>query len=189
MAIKKFTCPPQTASGAGTFSDNLVGLQLVAGGGLTQGNFEFTEGVTEKINRKFSTGVFSDPINLENLGLESVEQARLILENNFKVYPNFDLTQVSNFTLFGSMVKRMENSVQNIISYFPGAIESSFIGLNYVTGATAFNIVYDETTNQTNLELDIARIRNPFEIDFTENATRNLSLRELPVSPLRNLTV
>ena len=189
MAIKKFTCPPQTASGAGTFSDNLVGLQLVAGGGLTQGNFEFTEGVTEKINRKFSTGAFSDPINLENLGLESVEQARLILENNFKVYPNFDLTQVSNFTLFGSMVKRMENSVQNIISYFPGAIESSFIGLNYVTGATAFNIVYDETTNQTNLELDIARIRNPFEIDFTENATRNLSLRELPVSPLRNLTV
>lgn len=32
MAIIKYTCPPQTASGEGTFSDNLVGLQLVAGG-------------------------------------------------------------------------------------------------------------------------------------------------------------
>ena len=30
MATKKYTCPPQSATGAGTFSDNLVGLQLVA---------------------------------------------------------------------------------------------------------------------------------------------------------------
>ena len=59
MAIEKFTCPPQTASGAGTFSDNSVGFQLVAGGGLTQGNFEFTTSVTEKSNRTFTTGAFS----------------------------------------------------------------------------------------------------------------------------------
>ena len=39
MAIKKYTCPPQPASGAGTFSDDLVGVQLVQGGGFTQGNF------------------------------------------------------------------------------------------------------------------------------------------------------
>ncbi len=37
MAIVKYKCPPQTASGEGTFSDDLVGFQLVAGGGLTQG--------------------------------------------------------------------------------------------------------------------------------------------------------
>jgi hypothetical protein len=51
MAVTKYTCPPQTASGEGTFSDNLVGLQLVSGGGFTQGNFEFTTGLTEKTNR------------------------------------------------------------------------------------------------------------------------------------------
>jgi hypothetical protein len=53
MAIKKYTCPPQSATGAGTFSDNLVGLQLGAGGGLTQGNFEFTTSTNEKTNRTF----------------------------------------------------------------------------------------------------------------------------------------
>ena len=42
MAVKKFICPPVPASGGGTFSDDLVGFQLVQGGGLTQGNFNFT---------------------------------------------------------------------------------------------------------------------------------------------------
>jgi hypothetical protein len=78
MAIEKFTCPPQTSSGAGTFSDNLVGFQLVAGGGLTQGNFEFTKGIKEKSNRTFTTGAFSNPINLDSMGVNSVAQSKVI---------------------------------------------------------------------------------------------------------------
>ena len=39
------TIPPQ-GSGADTPFDNLVGVQLVTGGGLTNGNFEFTTSVT-----------------------------------------------------------------------------------------------------------------------------------------------
>ena len=188
MSTKKFTCPPQTASGQGTFSDNLVGFQLVEGGGLTQGNFEFTESVTEKRNRNFITGTFSEPINLDSLGIESINQSKLIVENNFKVYPNFDLTQITTFTLYGSMVKRMLAAVTTIISYFPAAIESTFLGLNYTTGETASNIVYNSDSNETSFELDILRIRNPFDIDFTVNAQRNLELREVKVSELRNLT-
>ena len=53
MAVIKYTCPPQSPSGQGTFSDNLVGLQLVDGGGFTQANFEFTTSITEKQNRNF----------------------------------------------------------------------------------------------------------------------------------------
>jgi hypothetical protein len=78
MAIKKFICPPTPASGSGTFSDDLVGFQLVQGGGLTQGNFQFTNAVTEKVDRTFYTGVFSDPINLENLGIVTVEQSKFL---------------------------------------------------------------------------------------------------------------
>jgi hypothetical protein len=188
MSNKKFICPPTPASGAGTFSDNLVGLQLVQGGGLTQGNFEFVTSVTEKVNRNFITGVFSGPINLENLGISSIEESRAIFENNYKVYPNFDLTQVSNFTLYGSLSKRISTSIETIISFFPAAIESTFLGINYITGATANNIIFNLTTNQTSFELDAARIRNPFNIDFTSNSTRNLSLREVEVSKLRNFT-
>jgi len=188
MAIEKFTCPPQTASGAGTFSDNLVGFQLVAGGGLTQGNFEFTKGIKEKSNRTFTTGAFSNPINLDSMGVNSVAQSKVIFENNFKVYPNFDLTQVTNFTTYGSMVKRISTSVELIISKFPAALEVTFMDENYLTGTTATNISYNPISNETSVDLDISRIRNPFDIDFTVNATRNLELREIQVSPLRNMT-
>jgi hypothetical protein len=188
MAIEKFTCPPQTASGAGTFSDNLVGFQLVAGGGLTQGNFEFSTGITEKTNRTFTTGAFSNPINLEGLGVNSVIQSKAIFENNFKVYPNFDISQVTNFTTYGSMVKRISTSVETIINKFPAALEVTFMDENYLTGVTATNILYNPILNETSFELNVSKIRNPFDIDFTVNATRNLELREVQVSPLRNMT-
>ena len=189
MAIKKYTCPPQPVTGAGTFSDNLVGLQLVSGGGLTQGNFEFTTSANEKTNRTFNTGTFSEPINLSSLGIESLNQSKAIIENNFKVYPNFDLTQVTNFTLYGSMVKRMSASITTIISYFPGALEVTYMGPNYVTGPTANNITYDKKNNETSFELDLSRLRNPFDVDFTVNSTRNLQLKEIQVSPLRDMKV
>ena len=184
---KKFTCPPQV-SGEDTFSDNLVGFQLVAGGGLTQGNFNFTTAVTEKVNRTFSTGVFSNPMSLDSMGITDINQAKAIIENNFKVYPNFDLTQVTNFTLYGSMAKRMSSAITTIISYFPAAIESTLIAINYTTGTTATNISYNNVSNETSFDLDISKIRNPFEIDFTTNSTKNLQLKEIKVSPLRDLT-
>jgi len=188
MATEKFTCPPQTASGSGTFSDNLVGFQLVTGGGLTQGNFEFSTSVTEKTNRTFTTGVFSNPINLEGLGVNSVAQSKAIFENNFKVYPNFDVSQVTNFTSYGSMVKRISTSVETIISQFPAALEVTLMDENYLTGTTATNIIYNQILNETTIELNVSRIRNPFDVDFTVNATRNLELREVQVSELRNMT-
>jgi hypothetical protein len=63
------------------------------------------------------------------------------------------------------------------------------MGLNYKTGATATNIVYDIVQEITTFNLDIARLRNPFDVDFTVNSTRNLSLKDIEVSSLRNLTV
>ena len=56
MADNKYRYPPAPPSGKGTFSDDLVGLQFVGAGGLTQGNFEFTTNVVEKVNRKFNLG-------------------------------------------------------------------------------------------------------------------------------------
>ena len=53
----KFFYPPRPGNGAGTFSDNIVGLQTVEGGGLTQGNFEFTTSVVEKCWSIFGTNV------------------------------------------------------------------------------------------------------------------------------------
>ena len=189
MAVIKYTCPPQSATGDGTFSDDLVGFQLVQGGGLTQGNFEFTTSITEKNNRTFNTGNFSEPINLDGLGITSVSQSKVIFENNFKVYPNFDLSQVTNFTQYGSMVKRISTSVETIISKFPAALEITLMDENYVTGETASNIFYNKNDDETYLEILVSRIRNPFDVDFTVNSTRNLLLREVQVSVLRDMTI
>ena len=189
MALIKYTNPPIVpATGAGTFSDDLVGFQLVNGGGLTQGNFEFTQSITEKNNRTFNTGNFSNPISLEGLGVESIAQSKTIFEKNFKVYPNYDLSDITNFTSYGSMTKRISTSIESILAKFPASIETTFTGPNYSTGETASNISYSEIDDTTTFELTVSKIRNPFDIDFTTNATRNLELREVQVSPLRNMT-
>lgn len=188
MATNKFICPPTKVSGTGTFTDDLTGFQLVAGGGLTQGNFGFTLSANEQEIRQFSIGTFSAPINLESLGIDDIKQSQLLFKNNFDVYPNFDLTIVTNFVNYGSLSKRFSSSVTTIISYFPAALESNFVGADFTTGATATNIVYDGPSNETSLTFDVAKLRNPFDIDFSVNSTRNLSLREVPVSSLRNFT-
>jgi hypothetical protein len=189
MAIKKYICPPTPAAGSGSFSDDLVGFQLVQGGGLTQGNFNFVTTANEKSNRNFITGTFSEPINLSTLGLSSISESKQLFENNYKVYPNFDLSQITNFTIYGSLSKRISVSVQKIISYFPAGIESTFVGINYTTGATASNIIYNKLSNTTTFDVNVARLRNQFDVDFTNESTRNLELREIKVSQLRNLSV
>jgi len=99
---KKYFYPPRPGSGSGTFSDNLVGLQIVDGGGLTQANFEFTTSIVEKVNRKFNVGAFSKPISLEDLDVDSLMQSRSIQATQFRVDPNYDVSQVLNFSLYGS---------------------------------------------------------------------------------------
>jgi hypothetical protein len=186
---KKFKCPPQYASGSQTPFDNLVGFQLVDGGGFTQGNFEFTSSLSEKVDREFNIGSFSGPISLENLNLDSIIESKILFTKNYGVYPNIDLSDVTNFTLYGSLVKRLESSVKKIINYFPAAIEMLTVNPQYVTGTTAYNIFYNTVADETEFEVNIDSIRNSFLIDFTTNSTRNISAREIDVSFLRNLTV
>ena len=185
---KKYLCPPQKATADNTFSDNLVGFQLVGGGGLTQGNFEFTTSVTEKSNREFIIGTFSDPITLDSLGVTSIEESKTIVEKNFQVFPNFDLSQVTNFSQYGSLSKRVSVSLTKIINFFPAALESTTQRKNFTTGSTATNITFDPVNNFTTFTLDVSKISNPLSVDFTTNAARNISVSETELSPLRNMT-
>src|SRR6056300_429045 len=185
---KKYRYPPAPPSGQDTFSPNLVGFQLVDGGGLTQGNFEFTTSVVEKVNRSFNTGVFSSPISLDDLNVDGLLESRVIAAKNYRVYPNYDISQVTNFTLYGSLQKRFSTSVTKIINYFPAAIQVDNQYYDYSTANTASNISYDLQENLTTFTVDVTRFKNPFDIDYSVNATRNISVRPLEVSPLRNLT-
>ena len=140
---KKYRYPPAPPSGAETFSPDLVGFQLVDGGGLTQGNFEFTTSVVEKVNRTFETGVFSNPFTLENMDMENLEESRKIWARNFGVYPNYDVSVVTNFSYYGSLQKRLSSSITKIINFFPAALEVDKIFTDYTTANTVNSVSYD----------------------------------------------
>ena len=183
----KYFYPPRPGSGAATFSDNIVGLQTVEGGGLTQGNFEFTTSVVEKVNRKFNVGAFSEPISLGDLDIDDLTQSRSILATQFRVYPNYDVSQVLNFSMYGSLAKRFQVSITKIINYFPASLDVQYSNLFFETGATATNISYDPVADETYFEINVNQINNPFDIDYSISAATNLNLREITVSQYRNL--
>lgn len=172
-------------SGIGVF-DNLVGYQLVQGGGLTFGNFEFTPSLTEKVTPNFYTNIFDRPINLLDLGVSDVLDIRESISKELNVIPNYDISQVFNFSLYGSLSKRISVSITKIINYFPASIDVSIYKNDLTTGFTATNIVYD--VNDTTFDIDVSRIKNPFGIDFTKNAPINVSTSEIGISQYRDLT-
>ena len=186
---KKYFYPPAPPSGDGTFSPDLVGFQVVDGGGLTQGNFEFTTAVVEKVNRTFNLGVFSEPLSLLDLDVQSLAESKAIIAKNFRVYPNYDISQVTNYSYYGSLQKRLEVSITKIINYFPASLQVNKINQRtLVTGQTATNISYDSVDDSTTFDIDVTRFVNPFDIDYSVNATRNIEVRPMEVSPYRNLT-
>lgn len=186
--MANYTCPPQRPSGSGTFSNNLVGLQITDGGGLTQGNFTFTSVITEKTNRNFSVGVFSEPISLETLGFQDTIQAKSIFDKNFKLYPNFDETDITNFVGYGSLSKRFESAITNIINYFPASIDVSKYRPNFTTGATATGITYNVNENETKFIIPLETVRNPFSVNYTTTSTQTIESLEFSVSKYRDMS-
>jgi hypothetical protein len=184
--IKKYFYPPRPGNGAGTFSDNIVGLQIVDGGGLTQSNFEFRTGIVEKVNRKFNVGAFAEPVNLEDLNIDNLVQSS-VLSEQFSVYPQYDISQPLNFSMYGSFAKRLSVSVTKIINYFPASIDVLFTMTDFTTGDTAVNISYDQVENETYFEVNVNRINNPFGIDYSLSATTNQNVSDNEVSKYRNL--
>jgi hypothetical protein len=174
-------------SGGGVF-DNLVGYQLVTGGGLTSSTFEFTPNISERIPRNYYTNVFDAGINLENLGISDIGDVRTVLSKEFDVYPNYDITQVMSFVMYGSLSKRLSVSITKIINNFPASIDVNFYDNDLITGYTATNIIYDSITDDTTFDIDISKIHNPLGVDFSVNSDTNLMAKEIKVSEYRNLT-
>lgn len=174
-----------SGSGVGVF-DNLVGYQLVQGGGLTFGNFQFTPSLTEKVTPSFYTNIFDKPMNLLDLGVSDISDIRNSIAKELNVVPNYDISQVFNFSLYGSLSKRFLISVTKIINYFPASIDVSIYNSDLSTGFTVTNIV-DDFTDVT-FDIDVRKIKNPFGIDFSKNSAINLSSREVGVSEYRDLT-
>ena len=72
MAVVRRKIPSQAASGAETFSDNLVGNQITDGSSqLTNTNFDIDRVIPEKDSKDFKTQPFSDFITLKDIKEET----------------------------------------------------------------------------------------------------------------------
>lgn len=185
--IGKYFYPPRPGNGGGTFSDDIVGLQTVSGGGLTGGNFEFTSNIAERVVRTFNIGSFNEPITLDSLRVYSEQQNRDLVSQEVRIYPNYDISQVLNFSLYGSLSKRFSVSITKIINFFPASIDVEQYNINLLSGNTAENIAYDAENDETYFEVNINRLYNPFAIDYSVNSANNISYGEMEVSPYRDL--
>ena len=67
------------------------------------------------------------------------------------------------------------------------SINIKFSNSDFSTGYTAYDIVYDVQNDETYFKVNVDRIKNPFDIDYSFSASTNLAMRELDVSPYRNL--
>ena len=91
--------------------------------------------------------------------------------------------------MYGSLAKRLSSSAIKIINNFPAAIEVyADQQSSLYSGNTAFNIVYNSINDETTFDMDTGLFRNPFEIDYSVNAKRNIEVRPFPISPIRALT-
>ena len=178
-----YKCPPQSKN----FSDNLVGLQITDGGGSTGGVMEFSSSVTEKVNRNFETGNYSQLFNNDDLNLNPVLAAS-VYNNNFRLYPNFDETDLTNFVSYGSLSKRLQVAITNILNFFPAALDVKNYTTTVLSAETATNISYDSNEDITVLTIPYEVIRNPFSIDYRINATVYINNLGYLVSKYRNLT-
>jgi hypothetical protein len=170
------------------FSPDLVGLQLTSDGGtplFTMGNFSVTTNFEPKKTKKFITNNFSNFISLTDLDL-TLEDSISLLSNNAGVFLNLDKTNLTNYTLFGSLTEFMRVSLEEIITNWPAALYVNpiyAIEPYYITqtGATIENYSYDSITNTSIFRVNTNLITNKYEINYLANGNTNT------LNDLRNL--
>ena len=169
MANNRFRYPPAPPNGEGTFSDNLVGNQFVDGTSqMSNGNFSITENYQLPQQTDFNLAGFSSPITLESMG--EIDTENLKVSNSLEIFVNHDTSDLSNMVLYGSLKKRLNVAVENVINSFPAALFVDGIDANNNTGnTTANNISYDTITDRTTFRVTVDHMSNPFGIEFTTN--------------------
>lgn len=182
MANRKV--PSQAASGADTFNDNLVGVQITDGSSqLTNTVFAIDKFIPEKDSKTFSTNPFSEFLSLENLKEETnapTTQTKSQKEKSIKFNGKKDDAGKS---LFGSLKSRILVSLTRIIKKFPATMMVDKESPVSTGTITASNIVYDSNFKTTDFEVETSMLYNPYDIVIK---TPNSNVTAETENPLRN---
>ena len=157
--------PSQAASGADTFSDNLVGNQITTGTGqLTNTNFALDSEVIQRDTKNFKTNPFSNFLTLDDLKGQTSSTTTSGTANKNKEIKFKGSKNDAAKSLFGSLKSRLGVATTNIINNFPAAILIDSNSLIKVTNFTANNITYDNISNTTQFKVEYSKLYNPFSI-------------------------
>ena len=160
MATRKV--PSQAASGAETFSDNLVGRQITNGSAsLANTTFDIDKVIPEKDAKTFKTVPFSEFLTLDSLNKQNGQtqtSATTQTGGDKKGKIRFKgAKKNADKSLFGSLKERILVSIQRIIKGFPAGLHvnsNSPIGSN---AASAINVTYDNNLKRTTFFVEVSK--------------------------------
>ena len=163
--MAKYKVPSQAASGAQTFSDNLVGIQITDGSSqLTNTNFAIDRATPEKDSKSFSSAPFSDFLTLDTLKEETNAPKTNTSKTTKDVIKFRPSRSDAGRSLFGSLKERLNISLGRIIGKFPASLFADSSTVTKTTNYTAENISYDSATKITEFKSQQSIFYNPFEI-------------------------
>ena len=173
--VVKYKVPSQVASGAQTFSDNLVGVQITDGSSqLTNTSFILDRATPEKDSKSFSTTPFSDFLTLDTLKEETKAPKTNTSKTTKDVIKFKPSRSDAGRSLFGSLKERLNISISRIISKFPASLLADSTTVTRISNYTAENISYNSTTKSTQFDSQQSIMYNPFDIVLTKPNSNTL---------------
>jgi hypothetical protein len=180
--VVKYKVPSQAASGAQTFSDNLVGIQITDGSSqLTNTNFALDRATPEKDSKSFSSVPFSDFLTLDTLKEETNAPKTNTSKTTKDVIKFRPSRSDAGRSLFGSLKDRLNISLGRIIAKFPASLLADSSTVTKTTNYTAENISYNSVTKITQFESQQSIFYNPFEIILTKPNSSTIIETDNPV--------
>ena len=195
MAVVRRKIPSQAASGAETFSDNLVGNQITDGSSqLTNTNFDIERVIPEKDSKDFKTQPFSDFITLKDIKEETNGVSTLSgsVTKKEKIKFRGGINDAGK-SLYGSLKERLGVSVTDIIEKFPAAMLVDKDSPIKSRPFTLTGITYNTTINTTEFTIQKSTIFNPFDITIQKPYSNTTPATNNPIrnfySAYRNYVV
>lgn len=168
--MARYKVPSQAASGADSFSDELVGNQFTTDSSLMTGaNFAIEKSIPERDSKEFITQPFSNFLTLDDLKEETAQttDGTTSTRDEGKIEFNND-KEYADRSLYGSLKQRIGVTIKNIISKYPAGLYIDSTTPRGSSRLTAEQIVYDPIANTTEFKIQYSFIYNPFEIVLQE---------------------
>jgi hypothetical protein len=126
----------------------------------------FTNNTT--ISREKRIIISQKNVSLSDLKINDINELNNFIKITNKLKLNLDVTNLSNYAVYGSLKEKFRFAVNNIINKFPGGIFFD----TYISGSSYFNALnytYDSINDISTFKVPVTVIDNPFYVNTYDN--------------------